>query len=362
VGIDFQLEVRAMGSRWRQKGFTLLTTGVCLVALIGMLGLAADVGRLYIVRNEIQAYVDATALTAALELDGTAAGITRAASSVASSTNRWNMGTLPFAGTQTDFSASATGPWEANPIPAAGYRFVRIRATATLPLHFMPVVASSNSSTVNATAVAGQVQKTNFGEGLLPFSPFPHNAADPNFGYTVGEVYTLRWGSNPKTGPNVCPGDNQQQWVDKAEEGAASERGYIEETGSSVIRAAIEQNYQTRPLDIGDTVEMTGGNKQTQRDSLITRVLQDTDPTSATYAQYESGGAGNGRRLVVAPINTWYPDYRIVGFAAFFLLRPSEYPQGGNKSFCAEYVGPFVQGSRHQGAGGAGAYVVRLVQ
>ena len=345
-----------------RRGFTLLATGVCLVAMIGGLGLAADLGRLYIVRNELQAYLDGAALDAALELDGSTAGITRASAVVAASTNRWNMGTLPFAGTVTDFSAAASGPWESSPSPADGYRYVRVQASATLSLYFLPVVVARRTATVNAKAIAGQVLKTNYPEGLLPFSPFPHDEADPNFGYTVGRRYTLRWGPNPNPGPNVCEGDNEQVWIDKAEDGNASERGYIEETSSAVIRAAIEQNYQTRPLAVGDTVDMTGGNKQTQRDSLIARVNQDTDNTSATFAEYEAADAGNGRRLVAVPINTWHPEYRVIGFAAFFLLLPSEYPHGGNKSFCAEFVGTFVQGSRRKGSGGTGAYVVRLVE
>lgn len=346
----------------RERGFVLLMAGACLIAMVGMLGLAVDVGRLYIVRNEIQAYADAASLTAALELDGTPAGISRARNSVAGSTNRWNMGTLPFAGTQTDFSAQPTGPWDPNPSPAAGYRFVRVRATATLPLHFIPVVASANSSTVNAIAVAGQTPKVNFSEGVLPFSPFAHNNGQPDFGFTVGQRYTLRWGSNPKVGVNVCPGDDAEPWVAQAKAGGADERGYIEETSSAIIRMAIEQDYQTRVLAVGDSVTMTGGNKQTQRDSLINRINQDTDSTSATFAQYQATDTGNGRRLVAVPVNTGHPDNVVLGFAAFFLLLPSEYEQGGNKPFCAEYVGPYVQGSSHKGAGGPGAYVVRLVQ
>ncbi len=109
---------------------------------------------------------------------------------------------------------------------------------------------------------------------------------------------------------------------------------------------------------------MTGGAKQTQQDSIINRVRQDTDWASGSYAEYLVNGTGNGRRLIAVPINTWSPDYRVVGFAAFFLLDSSEYQSatGGNKPFCAEYIGPYVQGSAHQGAGGAGAFVVRLVQ
>jgi hypothetical protein len=115
-------------------------------------------------------------------------------------------------------------------------------------------------------------------------------------------------------------------------------------------------------LVIGEPVIMTGGNKQTQRDAIVNRINQDTDPTSTSYAQYEAGDAGNGRRLVVVAINTGHPDEIVLGFHLFFLLHPSEYDAGGNRPFCAEYVGPYVQGSRRKGAGSAGAYVVRLVQ
>jgi Flp pilus assembly protein TadG len=340
----------------------LLTTAGGLVAMMGALGLAVDASALYIARNEAQAYADAAALAAALELDGTTAGISRARNRALAVPNRWGLATNPFSGTQVDFATSAQGPWASSPNPAAGYRFARVQASAAPSLRFIPVVGGPTSSTVRASAIAAQVEKTSFRQGSFPFSPMVHNAADPNYGYTVGERYTLRWGSNPQVGPNVCPGDRHPTWVAKAKEGCASERGYIEETSASIIRMAIEKDYQTYLRAIGESVIMTGGAKQTIRHSLINRVNQDTDNISATYAEYVSRGIGNGRRLVAAPINTWYPDYRVVGFGAFFLLLPSEYPAGGTKSFCAEYIGPYVQGSRRKGAGAPGAYVVRLIE
>lgn len=349
-------------TRTRNRGFTLVTTGVCSMAMLGMLALAVDLGRIYVVKNEMQAYADAASLAAALELDGTQAGISRALSAVSNDANRWNLGTANFTGTQTDFATAASGPWVTNPIPATDYIVVRVRASGTVSLYFLPAVAGPTSANVAAKAAAAQVVKPDFREGLLPFSPFAHNHAPPDFGFAPGINYTLRWGSNPRVGVNVCPGDDAQPWVDLAKAGTSSERGYIEETSSAIIRAAIEEDYQTRPLAVGDVVNMTGGNKQTQRDSLITRVNQDTDPTSTTYAQYEAAGAGNGRRLVAVAINTGHPDNVVLGFGLFFLLAPSEYDAGGNKPFCAEYVGPYVQGSSHKGAGAPGAYVVRLVQ
>ncbi len=99
-----------------QRGFTLLATGMCCAAVFGMVGLAVDAGRMYIVRNENQAYVDSAALAAVLELDGTTAGLARARGKAAANVNRWNMGTTPFTATTVEFSTSSSGPWAASPL------------------------------------------------------------------------------------------------------------------------------------------------------------------------------------------------------------------------------------------------------
>jgi len=46
--------------------------------LLGAVGLAVDLGRMYIVKGEAQTFADSAALAAVLELDSTSAGITRA--------------------------------------------------------------------------------------------------------------------------------------------------------------------------------------------------------------------------------------------------------------------------------------------
>jgi Flp pilus assembly protein TadG len=350
------------GRHSRERGFALITAGICSVAILGMLGLAVDLGRLYIIRNEMQAYVDSASLAAALELDGTTTGIARAQAAVAVNTNQWHLASTPFTGTQVDFATAPSATWEPNPTPAAKYTYARVRATGTAPLYFLPIVSASTAATVTAKAIAGQIPKPNFREGVLPFSPFAHDNSAEDFGYVVGQRYTLRWPSNPKLGQNVCPGDDSQAWVDKAIQGSSSDRGYIEENSASIIRAAIESDYQTRPLGIGDTLFMTGGNKQTESDSLMARINQDSDPTAVNYTEYRARDFGNGRRIVAIAVNDGFPDFRILGFAAFFLLAPSEYGSGGNQPFCAEFIGPYVQGGRAGGAAGPGAYVVRLVE
>lgn len=259
-------------ARMRKRGFVLVTVGVCLVAMMAMLGLAVDIGRMYIVRNESHAYVDAASLTAALQLDGTAIGISRATSTLSASTNRWSLGSTAFAGTQMDFGMNGTGPWMASPNPASGYRYVRVRAASAVSLYFRPIVVSAQSTVVAATAVAGQLSKTDFGEGVFPFSPFAHDNIDPNFGYTPGQQYTLRWPASPKLNKNLCAGDNAKPWLDKYGLGSASERGYIEDTSAAVIRAAVEDDYQTAHVTGGQPLNMTGGAKQTIRTSVINRV------------------------------------------------------------------------------------------
>ncbi|MBI1895396.1 MAG: Tad domain-containing protein [Acidobacteria bacterium] len=357
--------------RPRQKGFTLLTTAMCLIAMIGMAGVAVDISRMFIAKNESQTYADSAALAAALELDGTQEGFTRARSRVSANPNGWDFATRNFSGSAVEFAKTETGPWQAAPENAKGYKCARVIANVPVPLLFIPVITGTGqgaflmiamTADVRADSAAGQVVKTSFREGIFPFSPFAHDTAGPHFGLEPGQVYTLRWASKPRLNQNVCAGDNSQQMISLAEAGGGEERGYIEETSSDVIRSAIEGDYQSVVREIGEPVNMTGGAKQTQLSSMINRINQDTDATSAAYADYTALNTGNGRRIVVVPINLGHPQYTIVQYAAFFLLPVSEYSAGGNSPFCAEYIGAWVQGSSHKGGDESGAYVVRLVR
>src|SRR5437870_12500303 len=95
-----------------RRGFVLLAVGVCAVALFGMAGLAIDLGRMYITKNEAQTYCDSASLTAAIKLDGTANALNNADAAVAASANRWNFGTSGFSGTLIEYSADGSTGWE----------------------------------------------------------------------------------------------------------------------------------------------------------------------------------------------------------------------------------------------------------
>src|SRR5438874_5394901 len=97
--------------RLSKKGFTLLASAVCTVALIAAAGLAVDIGRIYITKNEAQSYADAAAISAALKLNGTAGGVSAADAVVLASPNSWNFGTTAFTGTVTEYSVDGLNNW-----------------------------------------------------------------------------------------------------------------------------------------------------------------------------------------------------------------------------------------------------------
>jgi uncharacterized membrane protein len=55
-----------------------MATALGLLAIVGIAGVTVDLGRMYIAKNELMAYTDAASIAAAVQLDGTTTGITRA--------------------------------------------------------------------------------------------------------------------------------------------------------------------------------------------------------------------------------------------------------------------------------------------
>jgi Flp pilus assembly protein TadG len=390
-----------------KKGFTLLAAVVCAAMIFGGIGLAVDMGRLYITKSEAPAFADSAALYAAQQLDSTSSGLNQAQSAVASSVQRWNFGQSSFTGTVVEYSTNGVTNWNQRAaVPNADVQFIRyVRVTPTIAnmrLLFLPVLTAiySESSipqyaTVKTQAVAGQVIKDTFsGGGIFPFSPVAHAygntaedvyANDPtgNFGFTVGQQYTLRWPSNPNMHNfnNVCPGDRTAEWVIKADAHSNAQRGYIQYQDASTIRKAIEGDYMdyeiTMNLQLNVSVDPTNGAKSTESDAIAARIAQDGDTVSDSYADYIANANHNGRRLVTVVINNGYRDAAgvllpddqqavAVGFAQFLLLPAPNYHHSGNKDWCAIYVGnsPLMGSDNTGGVGnnGQGVSYLRLSQ
>src|SRR4051794_28657773 len=88
----------------KTNGFVLLTMSASVVVLLGMVGLALDLGRTFVVKNEAQAFTDAAALAAVTKLNGTSGGITKAKAAVTGSVNSWNFASQAFTSVTTEFS------------------------------------------------------------------------------------------------------------------------------------------------------------------------------------------------------------------------------------------------------------------
>jgi len=368
-----------------ERGFALLATGVGLLAIVGVAGITVDLGRMYIAKNELMAYTDAASIAAAVQLDGTPAGITRAQNAGAAMGTGphamgWDFASKQITGATYQFAKglSATpnvadpDTWDSNPPSPADYRFVKVTASANVPLTFMQAFrilqGGGNSATAvtNASSVAAQALITSFPAGLLPFSPIgPDNIPD-NFGLTAGRQYTLRYPAGVLRNQDVCAGDSGATYWQSL---PAQDRGFWGDNSASVIRGEVVNDTQITAINIGGPVPMVGGAKNTEGTALDARVTEDSDPNSETYVDYTALGTGNGRRIVGVPINGGPPNFTAVGIGMFFLQPTPNYQSiGGNQSICAEYVGPYVEGSMHPGAGATaatgstGGYIVRLIQ
>lgn len=122
--------------------------------LLALLGLAFDLGRIYIARNEAQVFTDAAAMAAASKLDGTAAGPDKARYAVAHLPMHWNLGTKEFTGVIVEFSKDGSG-WEANPTRASEMKLARVSAPDNgVEIIFLRAVGGPDSFTVPARSVA----------------------------------------------------------------------------------------------------------------------------------------------------------------------------------------------------------------
>ena len=355
-----------------ERGFVLVLMAGAAVVLFGCLGLAVDVGRMYIAKNEAQGYADAAALAGALKLDGTSAGVTAARTAATGIADKWNFMTSSFSGTIVEVATSTAGPWTnatSPPSPATNYTCLRVTASAPVAMYFVPVVTAfagggaSTSNTVNAVAVAGQVAQTTFNLGAFPFSPIAFDGptggsqtAATNWGFVVGQQYTIRYAAN---GNSECAGDA----ADTNHIKIGSARGFWGDNSAAVISEQVQGNAQEASVTVGAVLPGVGGAKTTVSSDIAARVDQDLNTSTDSYATYMAG-AHNGRRVVTMPIQSEV-DGTVLGFGTFFLMDDGAYGHTGNSDWCAIFVGGASVTDNGGGAGAsstAGAYQVKLVQ
>jgi len=159
----------------RQRGFVLIATCIALVILMAVAALGIDLGRMYLIRSELQSFADAAALSAALRLDGTDQGLASARTAPAALTAgpnamKWNMGTEPITDIAMTFAkgddVAATTTWETSPKNPAECRLVRVVASAKAPLTFLRVFEPFKAD-VQLVAAAGVAMKTDQSARLM---------------------------------------------------------------------------------------------------------------------------------------------------------------------------------------------------
>jgi len=364
----------------------LVTMALTAAGVFGVVGLAVDVGRVLIARNELQVFSDSASMAAALALDGTSAGIGRAASAAAVSTNKWNFSTSFVNTPAVAFAAAPAGPWVNSPTPAAGYSYVRVIATAPVKLYFLSLLTGQGTFSVVSSAVSGQAPLNSLLRGLAPYTAVSTNTDGPDFGFIIGNSYTIHWptynSSRSGCGPEdpskcfnspPCSGDASASLSAVVANWGSQYHGYWGSNSNSEIAAEVINAIQLAPVSVGANLAplLTPGNKQSEARYLDQRASQDTDTSDSTPALYFASASHNGRRLLpvaiadpVDPLHT-----TVLGFGLFLLYAngsPSDYyntSTNGNSPYCAVYAGPYNVGSSSPGVGGAtGASVVRLVE
>lgn len=355
----------------KDQGFILIAIAIGGAALLGACGLGVDLGRMYIVKNELQTFADSAALTAALRLNAESSGITRAKDEVGEirQLDRWHLSnyevpanavTVEFA--QADASGAPMG-WVATPGSAANYSFARVTARVEVPVYFLSIINGRLKSPVAARAIAGQLA-TSVPNGYFPFTPIAHSRTDPNFGFTKGEQYTLRWAASPKAnGSNVCQGDRDpsNKWILAAESRGSDNRGFFgDQSSASLIWDQVANDAPVQEYKVGDKIILTGGAKSTVKDALTARINQDMDPRSDSFDEYRD--RGHSRRIVTVPVTDPAAGNEVVGFARFFLLPTNNYASAqGNEPWCAEYIGRAApEGSDSQGANTNGPSLTKV--
>jgi Flp pilus assembly protein TadG len=327
--------------------------------MVGSLGLVFDAGQMFILKNELQTFADASAMAAVSKLDGSQTGV-QTANSVATAgplgttkPNGYNFDTITITNITTGFASTFTGVYDnyatANSTPTNTFRFISVVATQNLDLSFMPVLQAASSIPISAKAVAGQQAVSDVtNAGVVPFAPDAHNPSDTtNFGFVPGQEYTLKWGNGNTTD---CAGD---AGFDPGM--APSGHGFVnigQGNATSAIRQAIDYggypNSSSTPSTLyqGEDLNQDPGNKGSSIfDALAARSEQDPDQTDLTVPAYEASllaGTANGRRIVTAPIinpATWSgtgtnANAIMIGFGNF-LLDPGATIEGSSGPICA---------------------------
>jgi Flp pilus assembly protein TadG len=189
-----------MQPRSRQRGITLVTIAIAMLAVIAVAGLALDVGHVVVNKSRLQATVDAAALSAAKVLDTT--GSTSQATAAANSVFALNAAQQPELWAEFG-SVSKTVEYSNTLLPfTAGTNpplYVRVTASGFSIAATLTTAVGMNTFTIGANAVAGPSPTIGTACNVAPMM-ICGNSGAAGFGYSTGEITALKLSSGSSSG------------------------------------------------------------------------------------------------------------------------------------------------------------------
>lgn len=185
----------------RQRGAVAVVVGLAIFVLVGMIGLALDMGQMFVNKTELQNAADACALAAARELDASADALVRADAAGVFVGGRnlrgfqKNAVVISAADIRYSEHLSPNGAYEtsANADPATA-RYVMCEARRDdIGMWFMGV-RGFDDQTVSAYAVATLAPSQSTCAVPIGLCKMPGGSA-PTFGLTVGQWYSGKFSS-----------------------------------------------------------------------------------------------------------------------------------------------------------------------
>jgi Flp pilus assembly protein TadG len=375
---------------------------ILVPVLFGMMGFAIDLGRLWMVRGELQQAASAMALAAASQMSGATASaidnINNAANQALNELNgnRYNFGsTVIPVGTITCFSsidaASSNEATGTTDCAAADVAAIQASISVPAPLLFWSLLpgGQTRTTTVASYSVAGISAPLCTGCGIVPIGVLGPDAADPdNFGFVPGSLYTLYYScAGPQPQPLEGGGPmNPYVILNRVDSELDEPTQFVRQgaaglTGSTIVTPNACTTAPTTPtscVNIGDleqlplsgaatpfrcqsTTAQTGvtnllcglfSRMSTETLGVCADYSAVTAPyvadTDAAYVSDSAGYMGNGRRVVTVavvsamPIDTSCGTMTVLGFRQF-LLNPvadgTYNPMDPNGRFVAVYLG-----------------------
>lgn len=189
---------------WRkQRGAVILLVGVAIVVLVGFLGLVVDLGRMFVIKSEVQNSTDACALAAARELKGVNANQLELAENAGLTVGKRNKvnfqnASPTLAPADVTFSATLNGSYQPRNAISAGdvknMKYARCEwSKGSIVMHFIRVLGFGEQSVAAfsvATLGPSQANCASIPIGLCskpPPASCPHGATPGSYGHCPGD-------------------------------------------------------------------------------------------------------------------------------------------------------------------------------